>query len=211
MQQKSKKESDYTWSRLRGKIVGLTAFAVAVGVGPSQAAFAYDGTIEKASFKYEQESISTARQVLVLEEVSITSISVERFEEEVAPPPPPPPPPPTSTASSYSAPVAYGTGSHALLSAARAQIGRAQDCTAMVENALRAIGYGVGDLSPMGFAGVGYQVSPADAQPGDIMMRGGHVAIYAGNGVAVHGGFRGSTVETSVDGSPYNYAVIVRL
>lgn len=107
------------------------------------------------------------------------------------------------------APVSFSGGG--LLSAARAQIGVPQDCTAMVENALRMIGITVGDLAPMDFAAYGVRVDPSQAQPGDIMMRGGHVSIYAGNNVAVHGGFNGSTVETSVDANPYNYAIIVRV
>jgi cell wall-associated NlpC family hydrolase len=107
--------------------------------------------------------------------------------------------------------VAASYNGGGLLAAARAQIGVRQDCTAMVENALRMLGYSVGDLSPMGFALFGTRIDPSQAQPGDIMMRGSHVAVYAGNGVAVHGGFGGSTVETSTDGSPYSYAVIVRI
>lgn len=99
-----------------------------------------------------------------------------------------------------------------VLEAARAQIGQNQDCTALVERALRAVGVNIGDVGPMGFANIGTQVSPADAQAGDIMMRSGHAAVYAGNGVAVHGGFNGnSTVESSVDANPYSYSVIVRI
>lgn len=104
---------------------------------------------------------------------------------------------------------AYSGGS--LLDAARAQIGVWQDCTALVENSLRMLGYSVGDLGPMGFSAYGVQVSPDSAQPGDIMMRGGHVAIYAGNGVAVHGGYNGSTVESTYGSNPYDFAVIIRV
>ncbi len=32
----------------------------------------------------------------------------------------------------------------------------------------------------------GYEVSYADAQPGDLICYGGHVAIYMGNGQIVH-------------------------
>lgn len=91
------------------------------------------------------------------------------------------------------------------------QVGTPQDCTAMVENALRALGYNVGDLAPMSFAQYGYKVDPSEAQAGDIMMREGHVAIYLGNGKAVHGGFNGMTVESEYDADPYGYTVIVRL
>lgn len=106
--------------------------------------------------------------------------------------------------------VPVGAGAAGLIAAARAQIGQGQDCTALVERALRAIGYGVGDIGPMGFAAFGSRVNPADVQPGDIMMRGGHVAIYTG-GAAIHGGFGGTTVETVYDSNPNGYAVIVRL
>lgn len=86
-----------------------------------------------------------------------------------------------------------------ILAAALAQLGVAQDCTALVEKSLRAAGVqGVGDESPFSLERFGHPVS--DPQPGDILIyaNGGagsaHVAIYAGNGMAVHGGFNGSTV-----------------
>lgn len=158
----------------------------------------------------DSEPPSTYQTLDTLDTVILaTPPAPETFEVIVEPPPAPVTE--EIPAPQVVAPVITGSGSAGLLGAARAQLGITQDCTAMVENALRALGYSVGDLAPMGFGGYGYQVSPDQAQPGDIMMRGGHVAIYAGNGVAVHGGFNGSTVETSIDGSPYNYAVIIRL
>jgi cell wall-associated NlpC family hydrolase len=101
-------------------------------------------------------------------------------------------------------------GNAGLLGAAMAQLGVYQDCTSLVENSLRAIGFSVPDLGPMGFVGYGVRIDPSEAQPGDIMMRGGHVAIYAG-GAAIHGGFNGSTVLTTQDSDPYSYSVIVRV
>lgn len=110
----------------------------------------------------------------------------------------------------------FFTGSSAvsnvsLLAAARSQLGWGQDCTALVENALRALGYEVGDLGPWGFVSLGRVVPHGEALPGDLLIRGGHVAVYAGGGVAVHGGFNGFTVESSVDGDPFGYVVVVRV
>ncbi len=100
------------------------------------------------------------------------------------------------------------------IKAALAQLGDSQDCTALVERALRAIGYKVGDLAPMGFGGYGHQVSKSDAQPGDIMMRPGHVSIYLGDGKSINGGMPGYTTAISSGagvGSPFSYTTIIRL
>ncbi|MET1154162.1 NlpC/P60 family protein [Arthrobacter sp.] len=84
-----------------------------------------------------------------------------------------------------------------LVSSAYGQIGISQDCTAMVEKALRAAGKSVGDLAPAQFLSYGTQVSTP--QPGDLLYYsdGGagvaHIAIYVGNGQAVHGGWTGYT------------------
>lgn len=78
----------------------------------------------------------------------------------------------------------------ALVASAYAQLGVAQDCTAMVENALASIGIITGDIGPSNFFGYGTVVS--DPQPGDLMVQGNaHVAIYVGNGMAISGGFNG--------------------
>lgn len=98
----------------------------------------------------------------------------------------------------------------ALVGSAYAYIGSFMDCTALVENALRGIGYSVPDLGPMGFGTFGTTFTdPNQVQPGDIMMRGGHVAIYVGDGLAIQGGYNGS-VAVATD-SPSKYVVFVRL
>lgn len=91
------------------------------------------------------------------------------------------------------APAAPAAGNGGLLGAAYAQLGVAQDCTRMVENALASIGRPVGDLGPAQFLSVGTIVS-GPPQPGDILVYGNsHVAIAASSTTAIHGGWNGGT------------------
>lgn len=94
--------------------------------------------------------------------------------------------------------VPAGVGAGGIVSAALAQLGNAQDCTALVERSLRAVGFSVGDLAPAQFSAYGPTVAYIHGStalaPGDIIMYGNaHVAIYIGNGQAVHGGWDGFT------------------
>ncbi len=84
-----------------------------------------------------------------------------------------------------------GNAAAILLGSAQAQLaaGAVQDCTVLVEKALRAAGISVGDLGPSQFFQFGTQVStPA---PGDIVITGGHVAIYVGGGQVISSGMNG--------------------
>lgn len=110
----------------------------------------------------------------------------------------------TAQATPARAELPAGAGAQGLLDAAYGQLGWAQDCTALVENALRAIGFSVGDLgtSVGEYARYGTIVTDGSYAPGDILIwPGAHVAIYAGNGLAVHGGFNGSTVVATAFGT----------
>lgn len=116
----------------------------------------------------------------------------------------------TTTVATAVAPVPASGNVSAFVQAALAQLGDRQDCTALVERSLRAIGYTVGDLGPMGFGGYGHAVDKSEAQYGDIMMRPGHVSIYLGNGQSVDGGYLGYQTVVMAD-SPYKYTTIIRL
>jgi cell wall-associated NlpC family hydrolase len=86
------------------------------------------------------------------------------------------------------APAAGGVNA-SMVSAAYAQVGITQDCTAMVEKALGASGIRVGDLAPMQFMNHGKVVSTP--QPGDMVVQSGHVGIFVGNGKVLSGGMNG--------------------
>jgi cell wall-associated NlpC family hydrolase len=81
----------------------------------------------------------------------------------------------------------------AILGSAYSQVGVQQDCTAMVEKALRSVGKNVGDLGPTQFFQYGTVVgTPA---PGDLVITAGHVGVFAGNGQVVSGGVDGYKTE----------------
>jgi len=107
----------------------------------------------------------------------------------VAPTPPPVQPP---------AQPPVSVGSSAIAAAALAQLGVHQDCTALVSNALAAVGIHFHGW-PAGYLSLGPTVGAAQAQPGDLIFyaNGGmglpHIAVYIGGGQAVHGGWNGDT------------------
>ena len=101
-----------------------------------------------------------------------------------------------------------GSKNAAIYQAALAQVGRYQDCTMLVTNALKSVGINYHDW-PAGYMKLGTQVSASQAQAGDLVYyaNGGtglaHIAVYAGNGQAVHGGWNGNqtVVNTANVGS----------
>lgn len=75
----------------------------------------------------------------------------------------------------------------------------------LVTNSLSTVGINFHDW-PAGYLSLGPTVSAAQAKPGDLVYyaNGGsgmaHIAVYAGNGQAVHGGYNGNqTVLFSVN------------
>lgn len=93
----------------------------------------------------------------------------------------------------------------AIYQVALSQVGTIQDCTMLVTNALKSVGINYHDW-PAGYMSLGTIVSASEAQPGDLIYyaNGGmglaHIAVYAGNGQAIHGGWLGNqTVVNSAD------------
>lgn len=95
-------------------------------------------------------------------------------------------------------PAASSSKGAAIAAAAKAQLGVEQDCTMLATNSLKAVGINFHGW-PAEYMSLGTVVSAAEAQPGDILVyaNGGaglpHVAVYIGNGQAVHGGWNGHT------------------
>jgi len=102
-----------------------------------------------------------------------------------------------ASASTQGLSVASGRGA-TIAAAAYAQLGVSQDCTALATNALAAAGINFHGW-PAGYLSLGRTVSAAEALPGDLAyyQNGGvgmaHIAVYVGNGMAVHGGWNGGT------------------
>lgn len=100
----------------------------------------------------------------------------------------------SSSASSSTTSGQATSFSQAIADAALAQVGVNQDCTMLVTNSLKAVGISFHGW-PYQYASLGsWTDSPV---PGDIIIYQGHVAVYIGNGQAVHGGWLGTTTVVS--------------
>lgn len=96
-------------------------------------------------------------------------------------------------------PVVSASGKgQAIANAALSQLGAIQDCTALVSRSLATVGINFHDW-PAGYMSLGSIVSTP--QPGDLIFyaNGGtgvpHIAVYIGNGQAVHGGWNGNQTQ----------------
>ncbi|MGM9470780.1 LysM peptidoglycan-binding domain-containing protein [Pseudarthrobacter sp. YS3] len=98
-----------------------------------------------------------------------------------------------ASTTAQAAPAPSGAAGPAILASAYSQLGIQQDCTAMVEKALRSVGKSVGDLAPVQFFQYGSVVGTPAA--GDLVITAGHVGVYAGNGQVVSGGVDGYKTE----------------
>ncbi|WP_104117622.1 LysM peptidoglycan-binding domain-containing protein [Arthrobacter sp. B1805] len=109
-------------------------------------------------------------------------------------------------------PVASTSGvAGTLVASAQSQLaaGAVQDCTVLVEKALRAAGISVGDLGPSQFFQFGATV--ATPAPGDLVITGGHVAIYVGGGQVISSGMNGANLTLQHPLSDLSGASFVRV
>ena len=127
-------------------------------------------------------AVQTVESAPVEQLPAVQEVALQAAAATPAPAPEPKPAPAPASASSSSVGAA-------LVASAYAQIGATQDCTILVEVALRSIGKSVGDLGPEQFYQYGSVVSsPA---PGDLVIRPGHIGIYVGNGQVISSGMNG--------------------
>ena len=151
---------------------------------------------------FEKPAVTTTPAPVVVVEEEPAPVEVEEAEPAPAVAQPAAVPKVTDKVTTASAPAAAPAASAsgkgaAILSAAYAQLGVTQDCTMLVTNSLAAVGINFHDW-PAGYLSLGRTVSAAEAQPGDLIYYadGGagmaHIAVYAGNGQAVHGGYNGN-------------------
>ncbi|MFJ6157854.1 NlpC/P60 family protein [Pseudarthrobacter sp. NPDC092184] len=151
---------------------------------------------------FEKPAVTTTPAPVVVVEEEPAPVEVKEAEPAPAAAQPAAAPKVTAKVTTASAPAAAPAASAsgkgaAILSAAYAQLGVTQDCTMLVTNSLAAVGINFHDW-PAGYLSLGRTVSAAEAQPGDLIYYadGGagmaHIAVYAGNGQAVHGGYNGN-------------------
>ena len=104
----------------------------------------------------------------------------------------------TAGALQQEAPAASSGTAAIIAAAAYAQLGVSQDCTMLVTHSLAAAGISFHDW-PAGYLSLGSTVSASQAVPGDLIyyadggMGMAHIAVYIGNGQAIHGGFNGNS------------------
>lgn len=103
-----------------------------------------------------------------------------------------------AASSTREAPAASSGTAAIIAAAAYAQLGVSQDCTMLATNSLAAAGISFHDW-PAGYLSLGSTVSAAQAVPGDLIyyadggMGMAHIAVYIGNGQAIHGGYNGNS------------------
>ena len=146
----------------------------------------------------KKETLAAAPKVEVKKETPAAAPKAEvKKETPVATAAPSVAAKPAAPAAAATTQAASSNKGAAIYQAALAQLGRYQDCTMLVTNALKAVGINFHDW-PAGYMSLGTVVPASQAQPGDLVYyaNGGtglaHIGVYAGNGQAVHGGWLGN-------------------
>ena len=179
----------------KAAVVENTAEKTVVKVDPVQTVPA-KATVAPVAPKAEVKKEVAAPKVEAKKEVAAPKAEVKK-EAPVATAAPNVAAKPAAPAAAATTQAASSNKGAAIYQAALAQLGRYQDCTMLVTNALKAVGINFHDW-PAGYMSLGTVVPASQAQPGDLVYyaNGGtglaHIGVYAGNGQAVHGGWLGN-------------------
>ena len=187
----------------KATVVENTAEKTVVKVDPVQTVAPKAATPAKVETKAVETKKEEVPKAEVKKAAPVATPAVAKVEEKPVATPAVATAAPTVTAKTQ-APAAAATTQvassnkgAAIYQAALAQLGKFQDCTMLVTNALKAVGINFHDW-PAGYMSLGTVVPASQAQPGDLIYyaNGGtglaHIAVYAGNGQAVHGGWLGN-------------------
>ena len=180
----------------KAAVVENTAEKTVVKVDPVQTVPA-KAIVAPVAPKAEAEKEVVAPKVEAKKEVAAAPKAEVKKEAPVATAAPNVAAKPAAPAAAATTQAASSNKGAAIYQAALAQLGRYQDCTMLVTNALKAVGINFHDW-PAGYMSLGTVVPASQAQPGDLIYyaNGGlgmaHIAVYAGNGQAVHGGWLGN-------------------
>lgn len=187
----------------KATVVENTAEKTVVKVDPVQTVAPKAATPAKVETKAVETKKEEVPKAEVKKEAPVATPAVAKAAEKPAVTPAVATAAPTVTAKTQ-APAAAATTQvassnkgAAIYQAALAQLGKFQDCTMLVTNALKAVGINFHDW-PAGYMSLGTVVPASQAQPGDLIYyaNGGtglaHIAVYAGNGQAIHGGWLGN-------------------
>ena len=181
----------------KAAVVENTAEKTVVKVDPVQTVPA-KATVAPVVAKAEvKKEVAVAPKAEVKKEVAAAPKAEVKKEAPVATAAPNVAAKPAAPAAAATTQAASSNKGAAIYQAALAQLGRYQDCTMLATNALKAVGINFHDW-PAGYMSLGTVVPASQAQPGDLIYyaNGGlgmaHIAVYAGNGQAVHGGWLGN-------------------
>ena len=182
----------------KATVVENTTEKTVAKVDPVQTVTAKPATAVAPKAEVKKETPAAAPKAEVKKEASAVAPKVAvKKETTVATAAPSVAAKPAAPAAAATTQAASSNKGAAIYQAALAQLGKYQDCTMLVTNALKAVGINFHDW-PAGYMSLGTVVPASQAQPGDLIYyaNGGlgmaHIAVYAGNGQAVHGGWLGN-------------------